>query len=113
MTPELPDLLRLSGALARHAAARQQIAAENIANADTPGYRARDLPGFEEVVARLGTGSLRAQIDRSVPVSPNGNAVSLETEMLRLADIRQDHDLALGVYRSALDILRTGLGRRA
>jgi flagellar basal-body rod protein FlgB len=31
--------------------------------------------------------------------------------MIRAAEARQSHDLALGVYRKTLDILRTSLGR--
>ena len=38
--------------------------------------------------------------------SPNGNSVSLEDQMTRAADIRQSHDLAMGVYQKSLDILR-------
>ena len=32
--------------------------------------------------------------------------------MIRGAEIRQSHDLALGVYRKTMDILRTSLGQR-
>ena len=35
-----PDLMNLAFAAARHAAARQEVIAQNIANADTPGFRA-------------------------------------------------------------------------
>lgn len=38
------SLLRLASDLAAHAATRQSVIAENIAHADTPGYRARDIP---------------------------------------------------------------------
>ena len=43
--------------------------------------------------------------------SPNGNTVSLEDQMMRAAEVRQSHDMALGVYRKSLDILRASLGR--
>ena len=45
-------LSRLAGALANHAADRQAVVAENVANADTPGYRARDLRPFAELMER-------------------------------------------------------------
>ena len=44
--------------------------------------------------------------------TPNGNSVSLEDQMIRAAEVRQSHDLALGVYRKTMDILRTSLGRQ-
>ena len=45
MNPDL-TLLRLASQLAAHAAARQTVITENIAHADTPGYRARDVADF-------------------------------------------------------------------
>ncbi|RMD89262.1 MAG: FlgB family protein [Alphaproteobacteria bacterium] len=124
------EIFRLASGLARYAGARQAVTAQNIANADTPGYRARDLAPFAEVVdeapvaslkttraghlARPSTGesfSLATRIDATSPASPNGNSVSLDTEMLRAAEIRQQHDMALSVYRSALGVLRSALGR--
>ena len=36
------EIFQLAGGVARHAASRQAVVAQNIANADTPGYRARD-----------------------------------------------------------------------
>lgn len=126
------EVFRLADGLARHAAERQAVAAQNVANADTPGYRARDLPAFAELVAKTGqpmplrrsrgghfasagAAATMSASPRPVEVpgggSPNGNTVSLEAEMVRGVEIRQQHDRALAVYRSALDILRTSLGR--
>lgn len=120
------EIVRTAQALAAHAGARQGLVARNIANADTPGYRAQDLPDFAETLA--GDGAMRAtraghlgaggaasadpqpQVARNA-AGPDGNGVSLEAEMVRAADIRQQHDLALSVYRSASGIIRTSLGR--
>jgi flagellar basal-body rod protein FlgB len=43
--------------------------------------------------------------------APNGNTVSLEAEMVRMAEIRQAHDMALAVQRSVSGITRAALGR--
>ena len=40
------DILSLASALAAHANVRQEVIAENVAHADTPGYRARDIADF-------------------------------------------------------------------
>ncbi|MCV2866088.1 FlgB family protein [Defluviimonas sp. WL0075] len=124
-----PQILTIASALARHTAIRQALVAQNIANADTPGYRGRDLEDFSTLFARGGDGAMRASrpghigqfasfgLTEPQPVagggsmSPNGNDVSLEDEMVRAAAIRQDHDLALSVYRTSLGVLRTSLGR--
>ena len=125
-----PVVLDMAQSLARHAAARQNVAAANLANADTPGYRARQLPDFDPSRAvsgppldlrqsrpgHLGSGIdgalARARIDADAPASPNGNSVSIEAEMRRSAAAAGDHRLALAVYDSALGLMRTSLGRR-
>lgn len=116
----------LFAALARRLeflAARSGVIAENIANADTPGYVARDLAptGF---AARL-SAALRVSDPRHIPAAPssaraasraedapdgdvalNGNKVSVETQMMKLAETRADYQLAATVYRKAIDMTR-------
>lgn len=123
------DVIRMAKAMNAHAALRQSLVSRNVANADTPGYRARDLSAFEEVwrqdaaqplratrPGHLGasaqSGGARIVTDDSGGMSPNGNSVSLENEMLRAADIRREYDLSLTIYKSGLGIMRTSLGRR-
>lgn len=112
------DIFQLAGGLARHSAARQAVVAQNIANADTPGYRARDVADFAETWRamttenRLGRGELPIRtMDAGTPMSPNGNSVSLEFEMLRGIEAQRAHDRALRVYGSAMNVLRTSIGR--
>jgi flagellar basal-body rod protein FlgB len=113
------EIFALADARARHAAARQATVAQNIANADTPGYRARDINDFAETYRRMQTDSGFAQesplpvrtIDAGGAASPNGNTVSLELEMLRGIEAQRAHSRALRVYGSAMTILRTSLGR--
>lgn len=124
------EILRMARALAGHAAARHGVVAQNVAHADTPGYRALDLPPFSrlyEMGAGAGAAAMKATRPGHVaPIpalvsarpsesggaeKPNGNNVSLEGEMVRGADAQGQHRLALAVYGKALDILRAGLGR--
>ncbi|MAQ81776.1 MAG: flagellar biosynthesis protein FlgB [Maritimibacter sp.] len=123
------EIFRMANALAQHSSARQAEVAANIANADTPGYRAGDLAPFSEVYgnSRPGDG-LRATRPGHIAVSasaaaptsrtetrsgaaPNGNTVSVEAEMMKSVAIKHDHETALSVYESARNILRTSLGR--
>ncbi len=112
------EIFQLAGGLARHSAARQAVVAQNIANADTPGYRARDVADFAETWRnmtaenRSGRGEMPMRVlDAGTPSSPNGNSVSLEFEMLRGIEAQRAHDRALRVYGSAMSILRTSIGR--
>ena len=123
------EVTRMAQALAAHAGARQGVIAQNIAQADTPGYRARDLTPFVDTY-RAGNqpdalfatrpGHIRFEavageaVVRQMPgaASPNGNTVSLETEMVKAVDVKQQHDMALSIYRSVSEIVRASLGRR-
>jgi flagellar basal-body rod protein FlgB len=116
------DLFRTSAALARHAGQRQAVASANVANADTPGYRAQALPSFSEAydspamratraghLVASGAGAARP-FAAAAEASPNGNTVSVETEMFASAEAARDHGRALAVWRHAITVLRTSLG---
>lgn len=123
------DITRMAQSLASYAGSRLGLVAHNIAQADTPGFKAMDLPDFAEVYgAQDGQGAMRAtrpqhlgwamQAPQPVPTptrgeaSANGNTVSLEKEMVKMADVRTAHDMALSIYRVTQDITRAALGRR-
>ena len=122
------SITRMAEALADHSASRLDLIARNVAQADTPGYKAMDLPAFAKVYEDQANEGMRATRPGHFtttetafqPVaeatggeaSPDGNTVSVEKEMVKSAEVRQDHDMALAVYRSAQDILRISLGRK-
>jgi flagellar basal-body rod protein FlgB len=122
------DVFKISSAMAKHAGTRQALISQNVANADTPGYQARDLPTFKSSYEMNGSATQRATrsshlngstfvgagtpiVDRAT-ASPDGNTVSIEQEMLKATDTSRQHDRALAIYKSALGILRSSLGRR-
>ncbi len=122
------EVLRLSMSMARHAGARQAVIAQNVANADTPGYRARDLPSFVDSLERpamelrasrpghlTGAGPFAAMLPAPRPAdgpgAPNGNTVSLEHEMLRAVEAQRAHNRAVQIYQTSLGVLRSALGR--
>lgn len=121
-------LFKTSGQMAEHAGLRQSVIAKNIANSDVPGYKALDIPKFEVSQRRrpmaepISTRSSHLPPTFSIfsdperkdigPIGdPNGNTVSLETELMKSAETKLHHDMALRVYSSGLTILRTTLGR--
>jgi flagellar basal-body rod protein FlgB len=109
---------------------RQKVLAENVANANTPGFQPRDLraispaqgPGAGLPVARTSPVHLASA---GAPVGPeaakaaryetrpSGNAVSLEDEMLKVADNQSDYQLAASLYQKSLAMLRTAVTGRA
>ena len=117
-------LLRTADQMARHAGARQAQVARNMANADTPGYRAMAIAPFSDSIDRApemrATRPGHLGYGRTVPraeqvngeASPNGNSVSVETEMLRAAEVEREHDRALSVYRHTLTVLRSVISGR-
>ncbi|HKL68108.1 FlgB family protein [Salibaculum sp.] len=123
------DVLQTAMDMARHAGARQAVTAANLANADTPGYRARSIAPFSEVYDSAPTGGLhrtrpghlstgqgfgsaaRPEFTDADP-APNGNSVSIEQEMLSAVEIGREHSRALTIYQHSLEVLRLSIGRR-
>jgi flagellar basal-body rod protein FlgB len=107
---------------------RQRVLAENVANADTPGYRARDLapPNFERMLQSasvtlattspahiaISSGTQFAEgNDPHYEARPRGNTVSHEDEMLKLAGNQMDYDAAASVYSHSLSMIKTAFGK--
>ncbi len=124
---ETIGLFQTAGAMARHAAARQAVTTRNIANADTPGFRAQTLASFADTFHAADIGAMRATRPghmqpaamstaarpgfSDAEPSPNGNSVSLELEMVAAVENQREHDRALAIYKHGLTVLRTALGR--
>ncbi len=122
------NIFQTSVAMAKHAGARQAVIASNVANADTPGYRARTIENFADTydarqganvkatrAGHLGHGAdavtQRAITYSTAEPSPNGNSVSVEEEMLNAVGVSREHNRALAIYRHGLNVIRTALGR--
>ena len=113
---------------------RQRLLAENVSNADTPNFKPRDLvpPKFDGRSPALGASLALAQTspahiaganaagtpqfrtDRrgGYEVRPAGNAVSLEDEMMKVANNQMDFQAATSLYTRGLGMLKTAIGRR-
>ncbi len=112
---------------------RQSVLAQNVANANTPHFKPRDLKPLDfdslarDAAARLTLvttkpGHLRATEAmggasptvrrRTLETSPTGNAVNLEEEMMKIGRNRMEYDLAVALYRKHMALLRVALGGR-
>ena len=95
---------------------RQASVSANVANANTPGYRARDIEPFNQILEakvvpvtvtspmHITTGSrVEAQAmrnEKSWETVHSGNSVSLEQEMLKAGDINRDYSLNTAIVKS-------------
>jgi flagellar basal-body rod protein FlgB len=93
---------------------RQKLIAENIANANTPGFNPRDLDAqaFETAMERQARRGESKTIAARVVTRPDsettldGNAVVLEEQTLRAGETRAAFELGLTLYRKGLDLMR-------
>tara|TARA_R110002124_G_scaffold219370_3_gene385235 strand:+ start:2714 stop:3094 length:381 start_codon:yes stop_codon:yes gene_type:complete len=121
------SIFQTAGAMAKNAGARQAIIARNVANADTPGYRARTIPDFASSynaapasqLKMTRAGHLSQGANNSAPTetyttaepAPNGNSVSIEEEMLNAVKVSNENTRAIAIYRHGLNVIRMALGR--
>lgn len=111
---------------------RQRVLAQNIANADTPGYHARDLVplSFNDTLDRqnmqvtlatsnpqhvaLPDSSAQYGEKRASSVyetSIDQNSVVLEEQMIKVNQTAGDYSLATNIYRKYMALHRAALGR--
>jgi flagellar basal-body rod protein FlgB len=110
---------------------RQRVLADNVANSDTPDFRPRDLvePKFDlELSAAPAIGLARtdpghqaspdadetsfARTTSGFQIRPAGNAVSLEDEMMKIADNQMDFQTVSALYSKGLGLIKLAVGKR-
>jgi flagellar basal-body rod protein FlgB len=89
--------------------ARQKLVASNIANADTPGYRTKDIDFQSELRTALGGGSPQVMEVDGLPVKNDGNNVNVDRESRLLAENDIRFNLASNLLRSEIQSIRTAL----
>lgn len=124
----------------RHLSERQRVIAENIANNETPHYKAREkeAPDFSALVEAHGgskgvphvtrprinlTSGMTALgatppqsasdivLDRNTTeTKPDGNNVTLEEQMLKMGTVQSDFTAMTNLYRKQMSLLKTAIG---
>jgi flagellar basal-body rod protein FlgB len=136
---EIPLFAMLKGKLG-YLSDRQRLIAQNVANADTPGYAPNDLKPFSiptalAAAARAAPGMAQAgvravrtnatHISTQTPtktiwktttgpdseITLDGNQVVLEDQMMKMTESRLDHDAAIGLYQKSVAMLRLAARR--
>ena len=127
-------IFRMMTAKMRWLEHRQRVLAQNIANADTPGYVPQDLKplnfktsvrrdSFKLQLAVTNDSHLPGKIQKTAfgtaqksretyETSPTGNAVVLEEQLVKVADNAAAHQLVTNLYRKQIGMFRLALGRQ-
>lgn len=115
---------------------RQTVLAENIANANTANYQARELsePDFKSILEREHSGrnsagamsttngkhiqgtSVDAAFGASATasnweVTPSGNSVVLEDQMMKLAENQLDYQTITALYNKSIKLMKIAVGK--
>jgi flagellar basal-body rod protein FlgB len=126
---DIPILSMLRERMQWHQA-RQAVLAENVANADTPNYQAKDLapPDFERELSTASLGMTSTDPNHIVSTSgggpqfasdstgrydvrPRGNSVTHEDEMMKVAANQMDYEAAASLYTHSLALIKMAIGR--
>lgn len=124
----------------QHLSGRQKVIAQNIANSETPGFKAREVeaPDFGNLLAvpqgggpRVGrprvtissgmaalgarppSGSGGVILDRdTMETKPDGNNVTLEEQLMKMSEVQADFSALTNLYRKQLALVKTAAGTR-
>jgi flagellar basal-body rod protein FlgB len=89
--------------------ARQKLVASNIANADTPGYKTRDVD-FAAELARAQDGAPPVDVEVSgLRLKNDGNNVSVDREARLLAENAIRFNMASSLARAQVRMIRTAI----
>jgi len=128
---KFPVFRMMSGKM-RWLASRQGVLSQNIANADTPKYQARDLKEVDFSKSD-GASPFQAELVRTNPAHfgrmdrpsdfdsqkdkdpyetlPTGNGVVLEEQLMKVAKTKHDYELMTRLYRKHMEMFQIALGR--
>jgi flagellar basal-body rod protein FlgB len=108
---------------------RQRVLAENVANADTSNYQAKDLapPDFGRelsatsvslattepghIAAGGGGSEFAAETGGRYQVRPRGNTVTHEDEMMKVASNQMDFEAVSDLYTRSLGLIKLAVGK--
>jgi flagellar basal-body rod protein FlgB len=101
------------------ASQRQQILANNLANADTPGFKRTDLDFHSQLAMalestgssdQLASQSFETQTDTSTSMQADGNNVDVDTEMSKLSQNALDYQSLISITNARFKMLSTAIG---
>lgn len=136
----LPPLLDGMAASMKAMAEHQRVISENIANSETPGYKARTVsaPDFSSLVAQYGEAAGAPHVTRphvslsasmtalgarapqggggivldsdTTETKPDGNNVTLEDQLLSLGQVQADYTAMTNIYKKQMNLMKLAIG---
>jgi len=139
MADGVPSILSSIAREMKHLSERQRVIAQNIANSETPGYKAQEVraPDFSALLAQQNAGGGSPRVSRPrveitagmaalgarptggslmldhdvTETKPDGNNVTLEDQLLKMGQVQADFTAMTNLYRKQQSLLKTALGR--
>ena len=123
------EIFRLAERNLAWASERQAVLASNIANLSTPGYHAKDLPDFQQVLSGTTTGiqpvrtapnHLAGTVDAGMtirplvqnnPTLPDKNSDRLEEQLMKVADTATTHATVTAIFKKYIAMFNEALGK--
>jgi flagellar basal-body rod protein FlgB len=121
-------LFNVAGKRLSWLAERQSVLASNIANVNTPDFKSSDVQSFASALKGAGqvapaltepghmAGTIPVQFaepvaDAADGRSVDGNAVNLDSQLVKVADTESDQSLVTSVWKSYVGMFNTTLGK--
>lgn len=109
---------------------KMSVHSQNVANANTPGYKAKELKPFtpfSETLAEASSGMMVTDDKHIVPASmagvnaqtkrarsfetvPSGNSVDLEQQMMEVSSTSIDYQATISIYQKFMTLLKDATG---
>jgi len=117
----------------RYMGERQKVLSQNIANANTPGYKIKDVKmDFDKLLAResssigvktthpnhigprrsASSAGFKVVEVQSSEVTPTGNNVVIEDELMKMQRNSLDYRMTTELYRKMTGLIKTALGEK-
>ena len=111
---------------------RQEVIAQNIANADTPEFKGRDLKPFNfrdaladsrrmapaatsptHLKGTVAAGGMNKEqrVRNPYETAPDGNNVIIEEQMMKMAQTGTDYQAITNLYKKQVSLLKLAIGR--
>jgi flagellar basal-body rod protein FlgB len=100
----------------RGSSLRQTALAQNVANANTPGYQRKDVDFESSLRAAMADGTNPDSVqfdvttDPSSPMQPDGNSVDIDVESSKLAENGLTYESLVSVAKGRIEILQSAIG---
>jgi flagellar basal-body rod protein FlgB len=118
-----PDVFALAEKRLDWIGRRQSVLAQNVANANTPGYAAHDIKPFSDFLATeaeqtsndgltlISTGMTTPRDQAASEITLDGNSVELDTQLEKIAETDTAHQLATDLYKKYVGLFKMVIGK--